>query len=72
MQDATSESTLDTKEAFERAAAERGVVIKGYHADNDRYTEHIFKGDCHDKMQRLTFCGVGVHHQNDIAEAKIK
>ena len=30
MRDATGESTLDAKEAFERAAAERGVVIKGY------------------------------------------
>ena len=72
MRDATGESTLDAKEVFERASPERGVVIKGYHADNGRYAEHIFKNDCHNKMQRLTFCGVGAHHQNDIAEAKIK
>ena len=72
MRDATGESTLDAREAFERAAVERGVVIKGYHADNGRYAEHIFKDDCHDKMQCLTFCGVGAHHQNGIAEAKIK
>ena len=72
MRDATGESTLEAKEAFERAAAERGVPIKGYHADNGRYAEHMFKDDCNDKMQRLTFCGVGAHHQNGIAEAKIK
>ena len=29
MRDATGESTLDAKEVFERAAAERVVVIKG-------------------------------------------
>ena len=37
VRDAPGESTIDAKEAFERAAAERGVVIKGYHADNGRY-----------------------------------
>ena len=63
MRDATGKSILDAKKAFDRAAAERGVVIKGYHTDNGRYAEHVFKDDCHDKMQRLTFCGVGVHHQ---------
>ena len=37
MQDETSKSTLEAKEAFECASAERGVIIKGYHADNRRY-----------------------------------
>ena len=32
----------------------------------------MFKDDCNNKLQRLTFCGVGAHHQNGIAEAKIK
>ena len=59
MRDATGESTLDAKEAFEPAAAERGVVIKGYHADNGRYAEHIFKDNCHHKMQRLNILGRG-------------
>ena len=36
------------------------------------FAEQMFKDDCHDKMQRLTFCGVGAHYQNGIAEAKIK
>ena len=74
MQDETSKSTLEAKEAFESASAERGVIIKGYHADSRRYVEHVFKDDCHcnEKMQRLTFCGVGAHHQNGIAEAKTK
>ena len=72
MQNATGESTLEVKEAFERASAERGTIIKGCHADNGCYAEHIFKDDCHAKIQRLTFCGVGAHHQNGIAEAKIK
>ena len=72
MQVETSESTLEAKEAFECASKERGDIIKGYHADNGCYVEHIFKDDCHDKMQRLTLCGVAAHHQNGIAEAKTK
>ena len=46
--------------------------MKGYHADNRRYAEHMFKNDCHKKMQRLTFFGTDAHHQNGIAEAKRK
>ena len=71
IRDATGESTLEAKEASERACAKRGVVVKGYHVDNGRYAEHIFKDDCYEKMQRLTFCDVGTHHQNGIAKAKI-
>ena len=72
MQDATGEPTLEAKEAFEPVSAERGVITKGYHVDNRRYAEHIFENNCHAKMQHLTFCGIGAHHQNGIAEAKIK
>ena len=72
MQDSTGDSTIEAKNAFEQDAATRGVHIKGYHADNSRYAEPLFRDDCRDKQQSLTFCGVGAHHQNGIAEAKIK
>ena len=43
-----------------------------YHADNGRYAENIFVQDVKDKAQRLTYCGVGSHHQNGISERRIK
>jgi hypothetical protein len=72
MEHATGDSTLEAKAAFERDAMSRGVDIRGYHADNGRYAEHLFRDDCKQKSQSLNFCGVGAHHQNGIAEAKMK
>ena len=72
MQDASGDSTLEAKNAFERNCMLRNVVPRGYHADNGRYAENTFKQDCVNKNQTLTFCGVGAHHQNGVAESKIK
>ena len=65
MQYATGDSMLEAKNAFERDCMTRNVVPKHYHADNGRLSENSFKGDCVRKMQNLTFCGVGAHHQNE-------
>ena len=62
MQDTSGDSTLEAKNAFERDVMTRGVSIHGYHADNRRFEEHTFKEDFNNKLQRLTFCGVGAHH----------
>ena len=64
MQDVSDDSTLEAKNAFERDAMTRDASIHGYHADTGRFTEHTFKEDCNNKLQHLTFCGVGAHHQN--------
>ena len=72
MQDASGESTLESKNAFERNCMLSCVNPKGYHTDNGRYVENTFKQDCVNKGQHLTFCGVGAHHQNGVAESKIK
>ena len=72
MQDATGESTMDAKLSFEQASATRGVSPKHYHADNGRFAESLFTKDCNAKLQKLTFCGVGAHHQNGVAENSIK
>ena len=58
MQDATGESTLEAKNAFEKDCMTRNVVPKHYHADNGRFSENSFKEYCVSKMQNLTFCGV--------------
>ena len=63
--DQTGESTLDAKKQFEHKAATGDVVvIKHYHADNGRFAEPSFRNDIVESGQRITFCGVGAHHQN--------
>ena len=72
MQDATGDLTLEVKNAFEQDCMTRNVVPKRYHADNGRFVENSFKEDCVRKMQNLTFCCVGAHHQNGVSERIIK
>ena len=68
----SSQDTLDAKHAYERVAREHGVKVRGYHADNLRFNDNRFTGDCIRAGQRLSFCGVGTHHQNGVVERKIK
>ena len=59
--------------SYERVAKEHRVLkINHYHADNLRFNYEDFQEDCHQANQKLTFCGVGAHHQNGVAEAKNK
>ena len=68
----SSQDTLDAKHAYERVAREHGVKVRGYHADNLRFNDSRFTGDCIRAGQRLSFCGVGTHHQNGVVERRIK
>ena len=51
---------------------QHGHTIKSWHADNGRYAEKDFKEAVTFADQTITFCGVGAHHQNEIAETAIK
>jgi hypothetical protein len=53
---------------FEEYAARFGINIKNIRADNGIYTANIIKESCKKKQQNLSFCAVGVHWQNGIAE----
>lgn len=66
------EDTLDAKAAFEKLALGFDVTIQGYHTDNGRFAEAAFKEECKKYDQNISFCAVGAHHQNGIAEANIK
>ena len=46
MQDLSSDETIKAKMAFERFAAEHGVIIKHYHCDNGRFADNAFKLSC--------------------------
>ena len=67
-----ADETIRSKLKYEREAAEAGVHVQSYHADNGIYTSAKFTEEIHKRGQKLTFCGVGAHHGNGIAERGIR
>jgi hypothetical protein len=72
MRNLTLDKTILAKHAYERFLSSIGVIAKAYHADNGRFADQGFRDECNRSNQTITFCGVGSHHQNGIAERKIK
>jgi len=68
----TAEEAIEAKNAFESFAADLNVTIKHYHADNGRFAESAFMEAVKQSGQSITFCGVGAHHQNGVAERRIR
>ena len=68
----SGDETVEAKQAFEKYAASCGVSIRHYHADNGRFAEHKFIDAVQQKGQTISFCGVGAHFQNGIAEKRIR
>jgi hypothetical protein len=64
--------TVEAKGAFERFARQRRVSIAHYHCNNGVFTSHLWRNDCTEKRQGLTFSGVNAHHQNSRAEKRIR
>jgi hypothetical protein len=48
------------------------VTSKAYYANNVHFADEGFCDECTSCHQVITFCGVCGHHQNGIAERKIK
>ena len=69
-----AEETVQAKKAFEAYANLHGVTIRHYHADNGRFAENLWLDAVqeHRPRQTISFCGVGAHHQNGVAEKKIR
>lgn len=63
---------LKSKTEFESWAQQYNVNIKSIRADNRVYAAQSFQEACHKKQQKLSFCGVGAHWQNGIAERFIR
>ncbi|KAL7519519.1 hypothetical protein ACHAWF_000247, partial [Thalassiosira exigua] len=64
----TLEETLLAKAAWEKLLAQADRKVKHYHADNGRFHDKGFLDAINNKDQKITFCGVGAHHQNGIVE----
>ena len=60
--------TLKAKETFEKYAANHGVIIRHYHADNGRFADRGWINHIQEKGQTISFCGTNAHHQNGVAE----
>jgi hypothetical protein len=67
-----SSDTLREKLLLEREAADVGVVVKAIHTDNGVFNSQLFWSHCNDLHQKLTFSGVGAHHQNGVSENAIR
>ena len=50
----------------------QGVSVQHYHADSGIYRSNGFCKEVQRCGQELTFCGVGAHHQNGVAERRIQ
>jgi hypothetical protein len=68
----TAEETLEAKAAWEAFARSHGLSIKAYHADNGIFKANKWVDSCKRDNQGLTFAGVNSHHENGIAERRIK
>ena len=68
MRDLSLSETLMAKEASEKLMAQAGRTVKHYQADNSRFSDNVFIDSINQKDQKITFCGVGEHHQNGIVE----
>jgi hypothetical protein len=66
------DSMLDAKLDYEWRANAFGITITGYRADNGRFADAAWRDSCFALQQSFQFCGVGSHHQNGIAERRIR
>ena len=71
-EDLSMDSMLNAKLDYERRANAFGISIKGYHADNGRFADAAWRDSCFALQQSFQFCGIGSHHQNGIAERRIR
>jgi hypothetical protein len=62
--------TLRAKQAFE-FAAQHGVRVCSYHADNVPFSAQEFIDHLEQQDQTIIYSGTGAHHQNGIAERAI-
>ena len=53
-------------------ARRHGVKIENYHADNGIFKAHVWVEACEKDGQRITYAGVNAHHQNGVAERRIR
>ncbi len=69
---ASAEETVEEKRAFEAYSHRHGVKIENYHADNGIFKAYKWTDTCKQDGQGMTLAAVNAHHQNGIAERRIR
>ncbi|KAI2494626.1 hypothetical protein MHU86_19904 [Fragilaria crotonensis] len=69
---ASAEETVEGKRAFEAYSHRHGVKVENYHADNGIFKAYKWVDACKLDGQGMTFAAVNAHHQNGIAERRIR
>ena len=72
IKDFSGEENIEAKNCYESRLAEHGAHVRSYHGDNGRFSEALWITEASEKNQMMTFCGVGSHFQNGIAEKRIR
>ena len=67
-----ADETVEAKITFETFMQTLGITVRAYHADNGIFRAHKWVNACNERKQRLTFAGVNAHHQNGVAERRIR
>ena len=70
MRDLSLTETLLEKAAMEKTMAQAVWTVLHYHSDIGRYVDNGFVEAINGKDQKITFYGIGAHHQNCIVENK--
>ena len=69
---AAAKDTVEGKKAFKKYARDRGVQIQYYQTDNRIFKSKAWVLDFQISTQRIPYAGVGSHHQNGVAEQRIR
>ena len=67
----TDDSNIKSKKLFDQVAADYGVTLKKFLADNVPFGNDAFTRALDAVGQTIQFSGVGAHHQNGVAERAI-
>lgn len=67
-----NEQTLQAKLGYERFAASHGVKLQSFRTDNGVFAEKFFRDNVSESSQTISYCAVGAHHQNGLAEREIR
>ena len=60
--------TIQATQAFEQSATVNNSQVKHHHCNNGRFIDNAFIHAVKLSQQTISFCGVGAHHQNGVAE----
>ncbi len=67
-----ADKTIEAKQVLERFSEACGVKIEHHHCDNGIFASRGFRDEVKQSGQTMSFCGVGAHHHNDVAERRIQ